>query len=344
MLMVVSFILFVLGGYGYFNQPQSEPAWPEVIPGFAFSPYEPGKNPFDRTFPSPESIESDLKLLSGKTHAIRTYTVEDVFGRIPELAEPFDINVALGAWLSPDDEANQPEVARLIEVANNHPQNVIRLIVGNETLLRKDLEVEQLSGYLDEVRKKTSVPVSTAEPWHVWIDHPELAEHVDYLAVHMLPFWEGMSVDQAVEFIANKYELLRFSFPDKPIVIAEVGWPSHGRSIRDAAASKANQATFLRRFLHHAEQEDYVYYVMEAFDQPWKSQLEGSIGGHWGVWDVQREQKFEMNSPIIAIPQWQFLAAASILVAVLLAVVWLIRAFRAAHGCPERALVPGEPL
>lgn len=325
-------MLFVLGGYGYFNQPQTEPAWPDIIPGFAFSPYESGKSPFNRSFPSKESLQSDLKLLSGKTYAIRTYTVEDVFGDIPSLAKEYGLNVAVGAWLSTDEDANSREMQRLVEVANTHPKNVVRLIVGNETLLRKDLDLEQLAAHLDFARQKVAAPVSTAEPWHVWIDNPELAKHVDYLAVHMLPFWEGVPVDQAVEFISNKYELLRFTFPNKPIVIAEVGWPSHGRSIKQAAASKANQATFLRRFLQHAEKQDYVYYVMEAFDQPWKAALEGSIGGHWGVWDVERGQKFEMNSPIIAIPQWKFLAAASVLVAVLLAFLLLIDSSAMAHG------------
>jgi exo-beta-1,3-glucanase (GH17 family) len=219
-LMVVSFVLFVLGGYGYFNQPQSEPPWPEVIPGFAFSPYEPGASPFNQRFPSHDSIRSDLQLLSDKTHAIRTYTVDNVFGDIPALAKGYGLNVALGAWLSEDELGNNREMRRLVEVAKENPKNVVRLIVGNETLLRKDLTIEQLASHLEFARNRVNAPVSTAEPWHVWIDNPELVNHVDYLAVHMLPFWEGIPLDQAVEFIANKYELLRFTFPDKPIVIA----------------------------------------------------------------------------------------------------------------------------
>jgi len=35
-------------------------------------------------------------------------------------------------------------------------------------------------------------------------------------------------------------------------------------------ASMSNEATFLRRFLDRAGKEGYIYYVMEAFDQPWK--------------------------------------------------------------------------
>jgi hypothetical protein len=81
-------------------------------------------------------------------------------------------------------------------------------------------------------------------------------------------------------------------FPGKPIVIGEVGWPSNGRTRESAVASEANEALFLRRFLAHASREGWIYYVMEAFDQPWKSQIEGAVGAYWGVYDVERQPKF----------------------------------------------------
>ena len=130
--------------------------------------------------------------------------------------------------------------------------------------------------------------MSTAEPWHVWIEHPELAEHVDYIAVHMLPYWEGVEVESAVGYVTDKMRRLEEAFPGKPIVIGEVGWPSDGRTRDSAVASTSNQALFLRRFLNHAREQGYVYYVMEAFDQPWKERSEGQVGAYWGVYDADR--------------------------------------------------------
>jgi exo-beta-1,3-glucanase (GH17 family)/cellulose synthase/poly-beta-1,6-N-acetylglucosamine synthase-like glycosyltransferase len=323
-LALFAFVLLVLGGYGYVNQPTQEPPWNQVIPGFAFSPYQDGQSPLTQVEPELEDINRDLALLAGKTQAIRTYTVAGIFGEIPRLAKAHDINVAMGAWLSVDLQANAKELERMIELAERPPYNVIRLIVGNEAILREDLTVEQVMVYLDSIRNSTDIPVSTAEPWHVWLKNPELAEHVDYLAVHLLPFWEGIALDDAVDFSINTYRQLQQTFPDKPIVVTEVGWPSHGRSIRDANASQANQAKFLRRFIQRAEQEGIVFYVMEAFDQPWKSDIEGSVGGHWGVFDSFRNPKFEPDRPIIAIPQWKLLAAASVLVALMITILLLI--------------------
>ncbi|MDH4394992.1 MAG: glycosyltransferase family 2 protein [Limnobacter sp.] len=323
LLALFAFMLMVLGGYGYVNQPVQEPPWTRVIPGFAFSPYQEGQSPLNNSLPSVDEISKDLALLAGKTQAIRTYTVAGVFGEIPQLAKKHNINVALGAWISADLDANAKELDRLMEVAQSPSHNVVRLIAGNEVLLRKELRLDQLTGYLDKVREATDIPVSTAEPWHVWLKNPKLAEHVDYLAVHLLPYWEGVALDNAVEFSMNSYRQLQQAFPGKKIVITEVGWPSQGRSIRQADASPANQAKFLRRFIHRAEQEDILFYVMEAFDQPWKADIEGSVGGYWGVFDSGRAPKFETRSPIIAIPEWKLLAATSIVVALLLTLLLL---------------------
>ena len=154
---------------------------------------------------------------------------------------------------------------------------------------------KQLGVYLDRVRASVDVPVSTAEPWHVWFKNPELAEHVDFIGTHMLPYWEGISLERAVDYVIDHVTLLENTFPDKPVVIAEVGWPSNGRTRRSAVASPSNEATFLRRFLKRAEELEYIYYVMEAFDQPWKRETEGSVGAYWGVYDVERTAKVSVH-------------------------------------------------
>lgn len=309
--------LIFVAFWAFLNRPEQEPPWPDRIKGFCFQPMQEGQSPLNNRLPSATDIEADLALLADKTHAIRTYTVDGVFAEIPALAARYDINVTLGAWLDADEAANQREVERLIETAEGHYANVVRIIAGNETVLRGDLTIDQLCDHLDRVRQRLSIPVSTAEPWHVWVKHPELAEHTDYVAVHLLPYWEGVHVDRAVEHIVENVNLLTSLFPGKEIVIAEVGWPSNGRIRHGAVASTANEAAFLRRFLDRAEQEHYTYYVMEAFDQPWKQASEGAVGAYWGVYDVYRQAKFPFISPIIKVPEWRMLATISVGIAVI---------------------------
>ena len=296
------------------NRPDVEPPWPQRIQGFSFSPFQVGQSPFMEIHPTESQIDSDLALLKGKTHAIRTYTIEGIQAQIPQLAHKYGINVALGVWIDADLASNQEDLNSLLEVAQINP-NIVRIIIGNEAILRGDLPMRQLTDYLDWARRRLGIPVSTAEPWHVWVKNPELASHVDYLAVHMLPYWEGIPVDTAVDFVVEKINLLKSLFPDKPIVIAEVGWPSNGRMRQGAVASPANEAIFLRRFLERAGRENYIYYIMEAFDQPWKKDSEGAVGAYWGVYDVLRRPKFPFSEPIVPIAHWWWLAAASVLIA-----------------------------
>ena len=193
----------------------------------------------------------------------------------------------------------------------------VRVMIGNEVVLQGYVPIEQLEKYLDKAREAIGQPVGTAEPWHVWLAHPELADHVDFIGVHLLPYWEGVSVETAVDYSFAQFRRLQKAFPGKPIVIAEVGWPSRGRTRESAVASDSNEALFLRRFLKRAEKEQIVYYVMEAFDQPWKAYQEGAVGSYWGVYDVNRNKKFEFQAAIVRMPEWHALAAISVAVALL---------------------------
>jgi exo-beta-1,3-glucanase (GH17 family)/cellulose synthase/poly-beta-1,6-N-acetylglucosamine synthase-like glycosyltransferase len=310
----LAFALVTVFTWAWFNRPEKEPEWPRVTWGFALSPYRPGQDAVKEDYPTREQIAEDLDLLKGKTQAIRTYTVSSTIGLVPELAEERGLNVALGVWIDARVNRDEQELDRAIGIAKTH-RNVARVIVGNESVLRNDIPLDQFLGFLDKARNAIEQPISTAEPWHVWIKHPELADHVDYITIHLLPYWEGIAVEKAVQYSIDRYRQVQARFPKKPVVIGEVGWPSNGRTREKAVASDANEALFLRRFLAWAEQEHVPYYIEEAFDQPWKAQSEGGVGAYWGVYDAQRRPKFEFTKPIVRLPAWQMLAAVSVLLA-----------------------------
>lgn len=299
------------------NRPTEVVPWPEEISGFAFSPFQKGQNAIYNVMPSTEEIREDVELLAGKTRALRTYSSLRSLADIPNIARDYDMDVVTGIWLGMDTIINEDEIQAGITLANAST-NVTSVMVGNETILRGEFSVTDLGVLMDRVRREVNVPVSTAEPWHVWLHYPELADHVDYITVHMLPYWEGIDVDIAVDYIVDKMEQLEAAFPDKEILIGEVGWPSDGRTREAAVASEANEALFLRRFLHRATELDYEYFLMEAFDQPWKAENEGGVGAYWGVYDVERNPKFSFAEPIVRTPGWEVLAAISILTSVIL--------------------------
>ena len=316
LLIAALFATLTFAVWALLNRPTLEPPWPTRIQGFAFSPFRIGEDPTHKEMPTDAEIDQDLQLLEGKTLAVRTYSNFGTLAHVPQLAERHGINVTVGAWIENHNDTNETELDTAIELARTHI-NVVRVIIGNEVVLRGDIPIEQLEKYLDKARDAIGQPVSTAEPWHVWLAHPELAEHVDFIGVHLLPYWEGVSVDTAVAYSFAQFRRLQKAFPGKPIVVAEIGWPSRGRTREYAVASDSNEALFLRRFLKRAEKEQIIYYVMEAFDQPWKAYQEGAVGSYWGVYDVERKPKFAFTTPIVRVPEWHVLAAISVAVALL---------------------------
>ncbi len=311
------------------NAPNMEPPWPSKIQGFAFSPYRGDQNPVKHILPSIEQIDADLALLEGKVHAVRTYSMEGTLAEIPRLAAARGINVALGAWIDKDKENNEKQLDKLIAVYQQYHKSIVRVIVSNEAILRQDLTVDEALAYVKRVKQRVWAPVSIAEPWHIWLENPRLAEQVDFITVHLLPYWEGIPIDMAVQYSVDRYNEIQRAYPGKAIVIGEVGWPSAGRIRKGAVPSLANEATFLRRFLDVAGKNNYTYYLMEAFDQRWKEfELEGVAGAYWGVYDDKRQAKFEFTQPVQRIPEWRALAAISIALSMLL----LLFLFRDSRG------------
>ena len=298
------------------NRPASVPAFHGRVAGLAFSPFQRGQGPEQQVFPTGAQIRADLEVAAGIAGRVRTYTVAGNFSDIPRLAAGLPLRITLGAWLARDAVANRREIDRLI-TATRGAVNVEGVIVGNEVLLRGDLTAAALIADIQLVKRGTTLPVSTAEPWHVWLKHPELAAAVDVITIHLLPYWEGLPVADAERFLLEKLDAVRAAYPGKPVVIGEVGWPSDGVSQGGAHASRVNQAMFLRRFFVDAAARQLDYFVMEAFDQPWKTSFEGRAAGYWGMLDLDRAPKWTMIGTVRENPGWLGWALPSVLLAAL---------------------------
>jgi exo-beta-1,3-glucanase (GH17 family)/cellulose synthase/poly-beta-1,6-N-acetylglucosamine synthase-like glycosyltransferase len=314
LVVAAAFAALTCAVWAFLNRPAAEPPWPAHIQGFSFSPIRMGEDPTKHIYPTDAEIDADLKLVTGKVGTVRTYSVAGSLADIPQLAERHGLNVAVGAWIDDHRDTNETQLQTAIELARTH-LNVMRVFVGNEVALQGYVPLQELEGYLDRARAAIGQPVGTAEPWNTWLEHPQLAQHVDFIGVHLLPYWEGLPVETAVDYSIEQLHRIQKAFPNKEVIIAEIGWPSRGRTKQYAVASEANEALFLRRFLARAKHEHFVYYIMEAFDQPWKAPQEGDVGAYWGVYNVDRVPKFEFTAGIVRVPEWHMLAAISVTVA-----------------------------
>ena len=286
-----------------FNPPLAAPDVPARIGGLAYNGFQRWESPLTRQFPSDAALKADLVQLAGLSKRLRTYSASEL-PNLPALATEQGFKLTAGVWLDQRRDNNERELAAIVAATRQHPA-IDRVIAGNETLLRDEMKPAELHAYLDRLRAALQVPVSTAEPWHVWLKQPELADHVDFITVHLLPYWEGLPVDRAVDYALERYAEVRERFPGKKVVIGEIGWPSNGDRRAAAEATPDNQALFVRQFLERASRLDLDYYLMEAVDQPWKHATERAVGAHWGLLDAARQAKFAFTGPVQADPYWQ---------------------------------------
>jgi exo-beta-1,3-glucanase (GH17 family)/cellulose synthase/poly-beta-1,6-N-acetylglucosamine synthase-like glycosyltransferase len=260
-------------------------------------------------------IRADLTKLAPLTRAIRTYSATGGVELVPSIASEFGLRTTIGAWIDKDQKRNEREIRSVIELAKRN-SNVNGIIVGNETVYRGEQKVPDLITMIQRVKRATNLPVTTGEIWHVWIEHPELVSQVDYIAAHILPYWEGFSEHKAVDQAVLIYDKLRRAYPGKRIVIAEFGWPSAGYNLKDANPGRVEQAVVLRDFITRAEAYGIDYNIVEAIDQPWKI-FEGGVGPYWGMLDASRHPKFEWSGTISDPDHWK-LAGVAILISLLL--------------------------
>lgn len=298
-------------------------SWSGPLESVSFAPFRRGQSPLVNYVPSPEQVDEDLKSLVGKVRGVRTYS--SLFGLdvVPKLAAPLGLKVTQGAWLTSETTEkgvarNADEVRSLIATANAYPQAVERVIVGNEVLLRRDLPPDKLIAYIREVKAAIRQPVSYADVWVFFLHHPEVARELDYLTIHILPFWEDEPVplDSAVAHVGDVIARIREAFPGKPILIGETGWPSLGRDRGPAVVDTVTEARYVRRIARLAAEQHLDYNIVEAFDQPWKAELEGTVGAYWGILDADRAPKFAMSGPVTEVADWPLRAGIAIVIGI----------------------------
>ncbi|HJU41011.1 MAG TPA: benzoate transporter, partial [Tahibacter sp.] len=262
-----------VGLWAFINRPVDLPNWEGKVEGFAFSAFQRYQSPLRNNYPTDDELAADLRIIAQYGKRVRTYSSLES-AAIPRLARDLGLSVMAGAWLDRRMEHNELELEAAISAAARWP-NVDRVMVGNETMLRDDLKIGQMIDYLDRARAAIRQPVSTAEPFHIWKKYPELVEHVDFITVHLLPYWEGIPRKDAIGFALGNYRELQRLYPGKKVVIGEIGWPSYGDRKKFAEPTIADEAHFIRDWLNVAREQNLDYYLMEAFDQPWKEEAEG---------------------------------------------------------------------
>src|SRR3954468_5374979 len=276
----------------------------------SYAPFRGAQTPLVPTTQiSAEQIAQDLAQLAKITDCVRTYSIENGLDQVPALASRVGLKVIQGIWLGSDRLKNLVQISTAVNLSKQYPAVITALVVGNEVLLRGEMTTSDLAANIRAVKAQVSVPVTYADVWEFWLRNREVYDAVDFVTIHILPYWEDFPIraGHAAAHVDSIRKQVAVAFPAKEILIGETGWPSAGRMRDGALPSRSNQARVVSEILDLAKREGFRVNLIKAYDQPWKRQLEGTVGGYWGLISADaRAIKYPAGIAISNYPLWKW--------------------------------------
>lgn len=289
-----------------------------------YSGFREGQNP-GGTYPSYAEIKEDLLLLSGHWKYLRLFDCDLHAQTVIEVIrqENLDFKVLLGAYITAEMnnfncpwnggvyseeqlEKNKKEnidrIDKLIVLANQHPDIIFALSVGNEACVEWTdhyVPENKVVEYVKRVKKGAKQPVTFCEnylPWLFKLD--KLAGEVDFISIHTYPVWEYKHISESLDYTKENYEAVARKFPGKPVVITEAGWAtnSNGRGINPENVNEDYQKTYFDKLMQWADKEQVLTFFFEAFDEYWKGSPEPfEPEKHWGLFKIDRTPKLAVK-------------------------------------------------
>ena len=283
--------------------------------------------------PTMDQLKEDVLLLHAMgIRFLRTYNVQlphasNVVQAISELKEAdpaFEMYVMLGAWIDcagawtdapnhaeQDLEANEAEIQRAVALAQQHPDIIKVIAVGNEAMVHWAASyfvapgvILQWVNHLQGLKREGELPndlwITCSDNFASWggggaeyhnADLDSLIRAVDYVSMHTYPFhdthynptfWKGdveAAMASAVAYSQNQYasvlNYVRRIDPNKPVHIGETGWASVSDGFYGPEGSRAadeyKQALFYHGMRKWTQSSGISCFYFEAFDEPWKS-------------------------------------------------------------------------
>lgn len=262
------------------------------ISGISFSPYMEGQDPSEKSLISEQQIADRLEVIRPYTEWIRTFSTTQGNEEVPRIAHEKSLKTLVGAWLDSDLENNEKEIENIIRIASHGYADMIA--IGNEVLLREDLEVEQLIDYIKRVKQAVPhIPVGYVDAYYMFVNYPEIVDYCDVLFANCYPFWEHCALEISVDFMKKMYELVLQNAKGKKVVISETGWPTRGEQYGAAVPSYENAMRYFIQTQEWVQKENIHLFYFSSFDEVWKINHEGEYGAYWGLWDKDGIFKFQ---------------------------------------------------
>lgn len=262
------------------------------VHGLCFSPYTDDQGP--GTELSDTQIRERLAVIQPYARWVRTFSCTEGNELVPRIAKSQGLKTMVGIWLDDDLENNERELENAASIIRDGQADI--LAVGNEVLLREDLEEDQLIDYLQRARQMApDVPVGYVDAYFKFEEHPRVTAACDVLLANCYPFWEGCPAEFAILYMKEMYRRVVHCAAGKRVIVSETGWPNTGTPTGGAVPSYRNAIKYFVDTCRWAEEEAIELFYFSAFDEAWKVGAEGDVGAFWGLWDKDGNPKYAKN-------------------------------------------------
>lgn len=275
--------------------------------------------------PTDEQVLEDLNILQNYGfQLIRLYDSGQNSQAVLRLIKEnnIDIKVMLGIWLKAElsnhlscewltdpipkqvldknTKDNLEEINRGIALANQYPEIVVAVNVGNEALVDWNdhkVHTDTIIAYSKKVKSAINQPVTVADNYEWWAANGQkLANVLDFISIHIYPLWEGKDIDQGLSYAIENVQKVRDSLPNAKIVISEAGWASVASEFGQRA-NQEKQKQHYNELLKWTAEMNITLFWFEAFDEDWKGDTNNPLGAekHWGLFTIDRKPKKVMQ-------------------------------------------------
>jgi len=266
----------------------------DKIHGISFSPYLEGQSPSVKSGVTEQQIADRLEIIRPHTEWIRTFSCTCGNEEVPRIAHEKGLKTLVGTWISDDLENNELEIENAIRLAKQG--HVDMLAIGNEVLLRKDLEIEELLEYIYRVKREVpGLIVGYVDAYYMFINYPEIVDACDVLFANCYPFWEYCELEISLDYMKKMYQLVTENANGKKVIISETGWPTKGEKYGGAVPSYENAMNYFVDTMEWVKEENIDIFYFSSFDEVWKMDHEGEYGAYWGIWDKEGNYNFNKN-------------------------------------------------
>lgn len=296
-----------------------------VARAICYSGFRDGQQP-GAAYPSYDEVKEDLLILQPYWKYLRLYDCDQHAETVLEVIkkEQLDFKIMQGAFieaemnnfgcpwgggvyeeeqLEKNKQLNLQKIKKLIQLANQYPEIIFSLSVGNEACVDWTdhyVPVNKVMEYTQLVKQSAKQPVTFCENYVPWLNKLKpLAGIVDFISIHTYPVWEYRHIHESIDYTRENYESVSGLYPGKPVVITEAGWAtnSNGRGIHPENVNEENQKMYFEDLMGWSQNNKVLTFFFEAFDENWKGSPDpDEPEKHWGLFYANRRPKLAMQT------------------------------------------------